>query len=117
VSDTLQAQVEKLVDGAEIEVSRQNGAGIVKESILIRKIPIRKLGQMGQVYGQEPLEVSLYTDKDEAWMESLTDDSFEAVLQEGRRLNRPSFDRWLQRQRENVKLMVAAGIIKEPAGL
>lgn len=84
-------QLATLVAANEIEVAHQDGR---KELVRIRKVPIRSMDRLAKVWGQPAKEVAVYADKDSAWVESLTDDSFEAVMEGGRGLNFSSFRKW-----------------------
>lgn len=48
--------------------------------------------------GKNVEEIKVLTNKDQAWAESLSDDSVEAIIDEGRRLNFPRSARYLKRQ-------------------
>jgi len=96
------AQLETVLDGAEHTLVFADAR---EETVRIRKIPIRHLSRLGLVWGNEPAEVALYCDKSAAWVDQLTDASFELAVEEGRRLNFTSFEKWFKRQGQVLQAM------------
>lgn len=68
------------VDGDEREVSRD----VVK----VRQVPVRHIGKLGQLWGNEGAEVDIYCAKPDGWHATLSEPSYLAVLELGRQLNR-----------------------------
>ena len=107
------AELENIIDGVKIPVRhRKTGPNQspLNEEILVRKIPICDLDPLGRAFGSYPKEVAVYADKDEAWAKSLDDESFEAVLEEGRRLNFHKLEKWFKWQDATVKAINASGL-------
>ena len=92
-----------VLDGTSIDVQHVDGA--LTKDLRIRKIPLRDLPKLGRVWGNEADEVALYADKTPAWVEKLTEESFEAAIEEGRRLNFQSFKRYFARQSQVIEAL------------
>ena len=101
---------ETLLDGKQVELHYLDGTS---EFVLIRKIGIRKLSVLAQVWGNEPKEIALYAGKNEAWVETLTDESFETAIEEGRLLNTKAFAKWFRRQAQTMEALGQSPMIKE----
>ena len=70
------------------------------ETVFVRIIKLKQLQQYGQlvIAGNEAGQVALFAGKDDKWVDELTNESAEAVLTEGQRLNADFFVRWAARQ-------------------
>lgn len=84
-----------IAGGTELDVLFTDGRA---ERVMVRQLPIRHLGRLGAAWGNEAREIDVYCDKPGGWSESLADESFEAVIEEGRRLNFTRFSKWQERQ-------------------
>lgn len=107
------AELENIIDGVKLPVTyRRKAAGEAAktEEILVRKIPICDLDPLGRAFGTYAKEVAVYADKDEAWAKSLEDESFSAVLEEGRRLNFHKLEKWFKWQDATVKAINSSGL-------
>ena len=93
--------------GETIMVSFQDSSR-PSESVLVRKVPRHELNSIAvavmEAKGDEVCEASVYVDRPIEWIQSLSDESFDAVMQEGRRLNWARFSAWFQRASEVVSL-------------
>lgn len=106
-------ELENIIDGVKIPVTyRRKTAQDVPttEEILVRKIPICDLDPLGRAFGTYSKEVAVYAERDEVWAKSLSDESFEAVLEEGRRLNFHKLEKWFGWQDATVKAINSSGL-------
>ena len=105
------SSIEILLDGNEITVTKQNKE---VELVHVRKISMRHIQRVGRAIGKgEAEEIELYTEKPPEWVDSLTDESFEAALKEGRRLNFTQGVGWLLRQNQFMSLMSDSPEVKD----
>lgn len=87
-------ELELLRDGVGLQVNFLDGSNA---EIRVRKIPIRHLDRLATALGREAKEVEVYIDRDEAFVSSLCEESFEAIIEKGRELNFTSCEKWLKR--------------------
>jgi hypothetical protein len=95
-------EFEILNDGSQVEVTYISG---LKEVVKIRKVPIRDMQSLARAWGQEDKEIPVYTQRPAEWAQTLIDESWEAVMEEGRRLNADPFGRWFSRQTKALEVM------------
>lgn len=105
-----QRDFETLNDGAHATVMFSNSDDI--EGVKVRKLPIRRMSELGMVWGREEQEIALYVERhegkvDSAWLESLTDESWNTLIEEGRRVNFTRFAAYLKRHKQAMKAMGA----------
>lgn len=86
-------------------IVREEGVGPRREIVKVKKIGMADMALYAEVITQESKEVALLTGKDEAWVRELDDDSFEALIEEGRRLNFPRFSRFWKRRLDMLAAM------------
>jgi hypothetical protein len=91
-------EVMTTINGVEVPA-----AGI--ERVKVRKVALRDIQKLSEVLGNEISEIMVMTGKEQAWVESLDDDSFEALIEEGRRLNFSRCSKWLKRRMDLLKAM------------
>ncbi len=96
--------LETLLDGREVEVVHvaKPGESPLRELVRVRKVPLRQMQRLAEVWCQPEKEVPFYVGRDAAWLETITDESFERVMDTGRELNLPFFEKWLHWQRQAV---------------
>ncbi|HHY84885.1 MAG TPA: hypothetical protein GYA07_05035 [Verrucomicrobia bacterium] len=101
---TAQEIHETLYDGVDVPVIHKDGR---REVVKVRKVPRSQMAQYSMLIGggDETAECAFYCDRDQAWANSLDDDSFDHVLEEGQRLNFTSFARWFERQARKLKVV------------
>lgn len=104
---TPQAVHETLYDGADVPVAFKDGQrSIVKVRKLARsEFALLSAIVMDDSESAEFMEAALYCGKDSSWAIQLTEESLDAVLQEGTRLNFPSFARWFRRRARVPRLI------------
>lgn len=68
-----------------------------EEVIKVRKCPAFDIAKLASKWGKELEEVAFYAGHNTDWAKTLDDDSYEAVLEEGRRLNSPSVTKYFAR--------------------
>lgn len=73
--------------------------------LFVRKIPICDMDCLARSWGKYKAEVATYLDRDMNFAQSLTDESFAAVLEEGRRLNFTSFEKWFKWQGQTLEAL------------
>lgn len=86
-----------LLGFSEVAVTFANGE---KGTVKVRQLPVRQLNAYLLKIDDEAGAVELFTGNPEGWADTLTLESFEAVLAEGERLNSDSFFAWLRRRVE-----------------
>ena len=86
--------------GAEIEVTFNDGR---REIVKIRQLPLRLMAEYGRAHGEEDKLIALFADRDAGWVESLTQESQEAVIEIGEQLNADPFFRWTRRRLEAAR--------------
>ena len=69
-------------------------------TVKVRQLPVRLLSAYLLKIDDEAGAVELFTNQPEGWADTLTLESFEAILKEGERLNSESFFAWLRRRVE-----------------
>ena len=87
-----------LMGGTEITVGFRDNAA-VGQQVFVRQLPIKLFPAYLASMQDECRQVALLCDKDQAWAESLTPASHEAVLEEGDKLNADFFSRWFERRK------------------
>lgn len=109
-------EFEVLNGGTQIEVSFREDQKTKEtppnEIIKIRKVPIRDMQSLARAWGQEDKEIPVYTQRSTEWTQTLTDESWEAVMEEGRRLNEAPFGRWFARQTKALEAMNQSSAVK-----
>ncbi len=107
-------EITTIYDGQDIEVTLQNGT---RETVKVRKVPLRQLQLLGSAWGREGDEIRIYTQKTDAWVDTLSEESFEEIINIGRNLNEGPFAKWVKRNSRalsvlgedvNQKMMTAA---------
>lgn len=105
---TPKSELEMLMDGTNMTVSFKTTEPDQKaqtERVKVRKIPICDMDELGKGFGNFKKEVAVYCNKAIEWVERLDDESFSAVMSEGRRLNFTSFQKWFQWQQDTLAAM------------
>ena len=107
VPDTAESIHETLYDGADLTVVFKDGHS---DTIKVRKIPRSEFGAYAEIISDkseagERREAALYCSQTEDWIGRLDDDSFDAILAEGNRLNFTSFARWFRRVARDPRLL------------
>lgn len=103
-------QFETLAGGVSVTVNLHNGQGLTEEIVTCRKLPIRQMPALAQAWTKEVLELKLYVQRssgeiDDKWMDNLTDESWEALIKEGRRMNFFRFNAFFERQKAALMAM------------
>lgn len=93
---------ETLLGGADVAVIFRDGTS---ETIKVRQLPIRLFQMYLAAIDQEARQVELYCDKPEKWSDTLTNESFELIIEEGERINRDFFSRWKVRREKRQELL------------
>ncbi len=90
-------KAEALFGGVDLTVTKLDKS---TEVVKVRQLPARLMSRYAAAVQDETEQVRLFTDKDVKWVESLTDESFVAIINEGQRMAEPFFVDWLARQRK-----------------
>lgn len=89
-------QIQKIEDKVQHTVSFRDGT---EQNIDVRKVPIRKLKDLVNAMAEsEGDEIKLYIDRPDDFIDLLTDESFEEVLELGRELNLNAVKKFVARQ-------------------
>lgn len=101
------SEIEILADGVLLPVKFKPGPGGVaaKEHVKVWILGMSEMPILGAAMGDEAKEIAVVTKKDAAWVATLDDDSFEALIEEGRRLNFTRFGKYWKRQMDLLKAM------------
>jgi hypothetical protein len=89
--------------GKDVEVKLGNGSS---ESVFVRQLPIKLMTQLLAALEDEPKMIELFCDRPAGWSDSLTPESFEALVSEGERINADFFGRWLQRRLKRQERLI-----------
>ena len=106
---------EILADGTLVPVTFRLGEADKpvreREIVKVKKLGMADMPLLAEVITVEAKEVGLLTGKDEAWVKDLDDDSFEALIEEGRRLNFTRFSKFWKRRMDLLKAMGQQGVL------
>lgn len=106
---------EILADGTLVPVTFRLAEGDKpvreREIVKVKKLGMADMPLLAEVITVEAKEVGLLTGKDEAWVKDLDDDSFEALIEEGRRLNFTRFSKFWKRRMDLLKAMGQQGVL------
>src|SRR5688572_11114890 len=94
---TAKNSIATLCGGIDYTATKRDGSS---ETVQILQLPIKQFPAYSKVLTDEPALVDLLTGKPKGWSETLTNESFEQIVQEGKKLNADFFERWLRRQFE-----------------
>lgn len=98
---------ETLQDGTKIQVTFDTpDIETPPEWVKVRKCPRGDFVEFaGALLGHDEIaEAAFYIEKTPAYVNSLSDESFEAVMQEGRRLNFTRFRSWFERKQQLLQV-------------
>lgn len=73
--------------------------------VTIYKIPLKHMQDLGRVWTNFPGEAALYARRDEAWASTLSEENLLTVVEGGRRLNFPLFQRWAKLMADSVSAL------------
>lgn len=106
---------EILADGSMVPVTfRSNESGKPvreREIVKVKKLGMAEMPLLAEVITHEANEIALLTGKDTAWVKDLDDDSFEALIEEGRRLNFTRFSKFWKRRMDLLAAMGQKGVL------
>jgi len=102
-------KAEALAGGVEITVIKRDKS---TEQVKVKQLPVSQMSKYVLALQDEEKIVALVTGKDAKWVESLSNESFERIVEEGDRLNEYFFGRWLTRRR---KVAEKIAINEQPA--
>ncbi len=100
---TAQAVHETLYDGVDLVVTFEDGRP--SQTIKVRKIPRKELLGLATCLARDEMEAAFYMGRDVEFAEALSDDSFVAVMREGRRLNFTRLGSWFELQTQKMQTM------------
>lgn len=69
-----------------------------QHTVLVRQLPVKDFEPWFNCLDDEPRAAELLCGQEAGWGDRLDIESLERVIQEGERLNRDFFERWLQRR-------------------
>lgn len=99
-----------LAGGIDLTVRLIDGTS---RSVKVLKLPARRMGDLLSAWGNEPEEVALYLGKDAPLRDQLDDESFVAVVEEGRRLNAVPLEKYASRKLNALVLLKAVPGVAE----
>lgn len=88
-------KADTLRGGQSIIVTFDDGS---TESVFVRQLPVKDFEAWLGALDDEPRVAALLCERDSCWVDRLTNESLEAIVTTGERLNRDFFERWLQRR-------------------
>ncbi len=92
-----------LMGGEEITVMKLDGT---EEKVFVRELPIKKIQSYAAVIDDEEKTSELFCDKEEGWADTLTRESFTAVISKGEELNLGFFSAWIARRLARQRMML-----------
>lgn len=106
--------MEILTGGTTMVVKFEDGRP--EETVTVRIIRLRQLQEYGQLIytGDEAGQVGLFVAKDAKWVDALTNDSAEKIVEEGQRLNADFFTRSAARKARIGELLAEKVQSKSP---
>ena len=87
-----------LMGGKELVIWRLAEGAEREETVRVRQLPIKLYPRMLECVDDEAALVELYCDQPKGWAETLSLDSFEAIVAEADKLNADFFSRWVARR-------------------
>jgi hypothetical protein len=103
-----------LMGGKELSVTLEGGT---TETLTIRQLKVKELPALMESLDDESAQAALYCDKDGAFVDSLTRESFEAVILAGEEANADFFFRWAERQLKRMERLMPDVLEKKKAAL
>lgn len=98
------SEFEILADGSMVTV-KFAAENTQDEVVKVWKLGMADMPILANAMGNEASEIAVVTKKPVAWVQGLSDDSFETLIEEGRRLNFTRFSRYWKRQTDLLKAM------------
>lgn len=99
------SQSAAVLGGQEIVINRIDG---VSEKVFVRQLPFRLFPALMSAMDDEPAMVELFTDRAKGWSDTLSPESFEAVVETGEKVNADFFGRWKARKLNRMQSLVEA---------
>lgn len=93
-----------VLDGEMVTVSFRDPS-TMPLTLKVRRIPIFDMEGLSKAWGKVKQEAALYVARDDAFVSSLTDESFSVVFEKGRQLNFISYQKWFGWQQETLKAL------------
>ena len=81
--------------GVEVTVTHLDDT---EETIKVRQVPLRHMSEYGNAQGDEGKIIEIVTNKPAEWVDSLTQESQELLIETGEQLNLDPFYRWTKRR-------------------
>lgn len=97
------AKTALITGGLPLEVKHRQG---LVAQVVVRLLPMSELPRYQAIVENEAEVVALFCGRDSAWADSLTPESFSAVLATGEGLNLDPLSSFLARQRERRKKLL-----------
>lgn len=84
-----------LLGGIDLPITKLDGS---TESVKVLQLPIRRMGDYLAAIEDESKLVELFTAKEPGWSDTLSDESFVAIITKGEELNADFFFPWCARR-------------------
>lgn len=98
-----------VVGGVEVEVKYLDDR---TERVKVRQLAVKSMDRYLEVFGNEAEAIALFCERDQAWVESLTPESFDAIIEKIEELNLPLFRNWYRRLMARSEIM-NPGLVKQ----
>lgn len=84
-----------LITSVDFTATKLDGTS---ETVKIRQLPVSQFPKYSQCLESEPALIELATDQKPGWSDTLTPESFEAIISKVEEVNGDAFGRWVQRR-------------------
>ncbi len=96
-------ELNTVLGGQQISTTKRDGS---QETVLVRELSVSELPKYAAILDDESKTAELLCDKPEGWADSLTRESFVAVIAKGEEMNLSFFSDWMSRRLERNRRML-----------
>lgn len=96
-------ELNTVLGGQQISITKRDGS---QETVLVRELTVSELTKYAMTLDYEPKIAELFCDKPAGWADSLTRESFVAVIVKGEEMNLSFFSDWMSRRLERNRRML-----------
>lgn len=94
-------EIVRLMGGKQVQVDFKNGDS---GEVFVKELPVRKMGDfLAAVDNEVELIKMTICNVDDEWVDNLTNDSFEALVEVSLDVNFPTCERWMGRRERLMK--------------
>jgi len=98
-----------LLGGRDLQITLRDGKA---ETVKVRQIPVSEMPKYANALQNEAAMAGLFCEKPAEWIASVSDESFEQIIEAGEEINAYFFGRWMERQRRRAE-RIAPGITEK----